>query len=212
MSGHPHSVIVYPVHLSSVDGHKGQHPNDRHFVNVWNCGTSEFLESRLNDFMEMIPWDDLVEREPCDPDQKRGNYQTNFGFSSGQCQENKTDDLILENFGHSKPALRSGTKEDPVIMKTMSVVSQILECVAGVVWTDHDYLANNPGVSARLKLYSNSIPGEEGTKIVLELLSVCHMLFVVGAKVERHTDDQNCKDLTQAVVLQRCRWSEKNQW
>jgi hypothetical protein len=94
----------------------------------------------------------------------------------------------------------------------MSVVSQILECVAGVVWTDHDYLANNPGVSARLKLYSNSIPGEEGTKIVLELLSICHMLFVVGAKVERHTDNQNCKDLTQAVVLQRCCWSDKNQW
>jgi hypothetical protein len=94
----------------------------------------------------------------------------------------------------------------------MSVVSQILECVAGVLWTNEHFLANNPDVSARIMLYANSIPGEEDATIMLELLSVCSMLFAVGVKVERHTDDQNCKELTQAIVLQRCRWSRKNHW
>ena len=208
--GHSVGYSVYPF-SESFPGNKGNPvmgdwalgaPTNC-FVSVWNEGTMSYERTRkdgvtLKDLVDQLPWKELMDehlRNSAKSDQKRGNVQVSFGFSSGQSCKKRTPERITKDFGAAMPSERVGTRS-PLIQRTIAVLSKILNFVE-VAWTNPDFLSRNSSVRQRSAVFAETLGCnfEVGTIVFLRLSS--------GSAIKKHTDGSNCDELTQVLVVKR---------
>ena len=162
-------------------------------MNVWNKGTKDYTD-RISALMKKIPFqkllDDLCEDEV---NSKRGNYQYNFGFASGHCQQSRNDTNVQKHFGASVPSLRVGTKENLPLLRCLTELAKEI----GMEVTKEEFLADNPDVAKELRLVESEI----GEGVVHALVSVCFTPLDKGvSRVLDHTNDQNGRKASQVMV------------
>ncbi len=111
----------------------------RDFVTVLNQGTPEFnRDKRLNALVSKLPFEKMLQKLVYDKefskdskDAKRGNYQANFGFASGQSCEKHNPASDKAHYGVSLPALLVGTEDH---LDLMALVTDLCKLV-GVDWS-----------------------------------------------------------------------------
>ena len=168
------------------------------FVKVWNDKTPEYT-AQLKGLVDDLPWQELMDQflpiAIAEADPRRGNFQLNFGYACGKSHAQRTEENISQNFGVAMPAELKHTRTEQV-QKLLAGLTKILEAV-GVVWTDKEFLNNNPKLAERLEMFSRKlVPGGA--------VETTTLLFQPpGAKLDIHFDPQNCNEVTQAVLLQR---------
>jgi hypothetical protein len=182
-------LAVYPCGVSRVDNDW----RNRSFVNVWNKGTKEYT-NRISVLMNKIPFqkllDDLCEDEV---NTKRGNYQYNYGFASGHCQQTRNVTNVQKHFGAAIPSLRVGTKENLPLLRTLTQLAKEI----GMEVTKEEFLSDNHDVAEELRLVETEI----GEGVVHALVSVCFTPLDKGiSKVLDHTDEQNGRKAAQVMV------------
>lgn len=190
--------------MDAMPGDKNFNPEQRNFVNTWNEGTPEY--EVFAPLVDSLPWEELKRRylPKADVDvrgkavaDKRGNIQISFGYSSGQSMQKRNAAVVDENYGAAIPSLRRDTN-DPLIKRTLEMLSTIVELV-GAKWTDAEYLSRNPDVVQRLKHFTHKM----SPLICFDTAALTLMPLDAKAQVNKHTDNQNCGELSQVVSLQR---------
>lgn len=205
-------VKCYPANQSLLDGLGGQPPNQRAFVNVINKGTPEYQASGAEAILESIKWTELLELLllSANENQKRGNIQLNFGYSSGRGHQPRQGAVVVDHFGAAVPAVHIGT-DNPLIIDTLVACSMLAKLPAlGVYWATQVGL--DPVLTDRHRVFASRLcpPGAE---------SYVELLSLVGFRIKdasgklksdmiqgvlKHTDKMNAgQPISQVQFSQR---------
>lgn len=175
----PSLVRVYPHTHSHVRAG---------FVRVWNQGTPEFDGGVLAKKVLELPFDAFLDKvvngEWNIQEDKRGNYQRNFGFSSGQNFKARTADMSFKYLGVSIPQLLVETKEHLALMRLCTELMQLM----GVSWEDPAFWNSTKGQWMK-EILLNELDSSGKTRV--GLVTVAFVPLDEKAGVNEHVDAQN---------------------
>lgn len=201
----------YPATRSVLDGLGGQPPHQRAFVNVINKGTPEYDSSGAQSILETIHWTELLELllASSNENEKRGNLQLNFGFSSSRGHQPRQGQVVVDHFGAAVPAVHTGT-DNPLIIDTLIACSKLAALPGlGVYWATQ--VGIDPDLTDRHRVFASTLTPPPDPSFG-ELLSVVGNRLsdesgqvqpdtLVG--VQRHTDIMNAgKPISQVLFAQ----------
>jgi len=174
---------------------------ERGFVNVINQGTPSFTKT-IHNIMDRLPYQEMLDahvqslqEQTSKRDQKRGNYQTNAGFSGSQSHQKRTKENVLKYFGAAIPSLRVDT---PMYLDVMKILSELAAAV-GLAIMDPEFLKENPRVAEERQFVESVL----GKGISLPLLSICFQKLDKVARTGRHCDSENGEAYKEVLIASK---------
>ena len=180
----PEGVMIHPWNKSLTD--------PAGFVRVWNSGTPQFDNSKLNGLVNQLPFREMfhthVHEKPVNRDSKRGNFQTCFGLASGQSTEMRTEANVRRNYGVAMPSVRAGTMENIGVMVLLTKICRVV----GVSWEDTD----DPFIVKYVECLKSIIHKDNKLGLV-----TWHAVPLPDGRVEPHVDKHNPDPPMSEVVI-----------
>ena len=177
------NVRVYPINKSFVED-----KHCRSFLNVWNQHTPQYSD-KIQKLMSKIPFQDLLDSHLAAvlsgsaKVNKRGNYQTSYGFCGGISLQPRTAGNIEKHFGAAVPNLRIGTETFIPILRVLSLLAREVDMKCA----DRDFLALNPADAEEIEFVKEEID----RRVCLALATPCFGCLDTISRVKRHQDTEN---------------------
>jgi hypothetical protein len=129
-------VKFYSATRSLLDGLGGQPPPPASFRECHQQGDPEYDSSGAQSILETIHWTELLELllASSNENEKRGNLQLYFGFSSSRGHQPSQGQVVMDHFGAAVPDVHTGT-DNPLITDTLITGAKLVALPAlGVYW------------------------------------------------------------------------------
>jgi hypothetical protein len=187
------------------------YPATRSVLDI-NKGAPEYESSGAQSIFETIHWTELLELllASLNENEKRGNLQLNFGFSSSHGHQSRQGHVVVDHFGVAVPAVHTGT-DNPLILVTLIACSKLAALPAlGVYWATQ--VSIDPDLTDRHRVFASTLTPPPRDPSFGELLSVVanRLSDKLGQVqpdtmlgVQRHTDNMNAgKPISQVLFAQ----------